>query len=605
MFDAVFDKNWKRTVYCGNINQNYADKPVTINGWVRKRRDLGGIIFLEIWDHTGLVQVVINPENNASVHEMAKQLRSEYVVSIKGTVKRRPVGTENPSLTTGNFELIAEDLLVLSPSVLPPFDPNDAGMIDENIRLKYRYLDLRREAMQRNLRLRSKAAQYTRLFFTGEGFIEVETPMLTKSTPEGARDYLVPSRVNPGKFYALPQSPQIFKQILMISGVDRYFQIARCFRDEDLRADRQPEFTQIDVEMSFLTEEDIFELVENYMKGLFKETIGLDIKTPFPRLTYAEAMERFGSDKPDLRIPFELVDLKEVFFGKGIKAFEIGEGGAIKGFALPGGANLSRQEVGSIEARAKELGAKGLACFQRGEDLKGPLVKFLDEAGKELLIERSKLSQGEALFVMADADRRKVCEVMGQLRLELAKKYDLIEKDKWAFLWVIDFPLFEWSDTENRYVSVHHPFTAPKNEDLHLLESEPWKARSRAYDIVLNGNEVGGGSIRIHDPKVQESVFKVLGLNEEEALNRFGFLLTALSYGTPPHGGIALGFDRLVMLLAGAKSIRDVIAFPKTQKAQCLLSGAPSYVDENQLDELHIKVTATDEEDEDDDLKTS
>ena len=605
MFDAVFDKNWKRTVYCGNINQSYADKPVTINGWVRKRRDLGGIIFLEIWDHTGMVQVVINPENNASVHERAKQLRSEYVVSIKGTIKRRPVGTENPSLATGNFELIAEDLLVLSPAVLPPFDPNDAGMIDENIRLKYRYLDLRREAMQGNLRLRSKAAQYTRSFFTGEGFIEVETPMLTKSTPEGARDYLVPSRVNPGKFYALPQSPQIFKQILMISGVDRYFQIARCFRDEDLRADRQPEFTQIDVEMSFLTEEDIFELVEDYMKGLFKETIGLDIQTPFPRLTYAEAMERFGSDKPDLRIPFELVDLKEVFSGKGIKAFEVGDSGAIKGFVLPGGANLSRQEVGNIEAKAKELGAKGLACFQRGEDLKGPLVKFLDEAGKELLIERSKLSQGEALFVMADTDKRKVCEVMGQLRLELAKKYDLIERDKWAFLWVVDFPLFEWSDTENRYVSVHHPFTAPKNEDLHLLESEPWKARSRAYDIVLNGNEVGGGSIRIHDPRVQESVFKVLGLNEEEALNRFGFLLTALSYGTPPHGGIALGFDRLVMLLAGAKSIRDIIAFPKTQKAQCLLSGAPSYVDEKQLDELHIKVTATEEEDEDDGLKTS
>lgn len=598
MSGAFFDENWKRTVYCGRVNQDDEDKTIVVNGWVRKRRDLGGIIFLEIWDHTGLVQVVINPETDVSLHERAKQLRSEYVVAIKGRVKRRPAGTENPSLATGNFEVIAKDLLVLSPSALPPFDPNEADAVDENIRLKYRYLDLRRKVMQGNLRLRSKAAQYTRVFFDGEGFVEVETPMLTKSTPEGARDYLVPSRVNPGKFYALPQSPQIFKQILMISGLDKYFQIVKCFRDEDLRADRQPEFTQIDVEMSFATEEDIFSLIEAYMKGLFSETLGVQIQTPFMRLSYADAMERFGSDKPDLRISFELVDLKDVFDGRGIRAFEVGKNGAIKGFVLPDGASLSRQEVSTVEAMAKELGAKGLACFQWGDKLKGSMVKFLDEEGTRLLIDRSKLSQGEALFVMADEDKSKVCEVMGQLRLEVARKHDLVDKDKLAFLWVVDFPLFEWSEAENRYVSVHHPFTSPKNEDLHLLESDPWNVRARAYDIVLNGNEIGGGSIRIHDPKVQESVFKVLGLNKEEALDRFGFLLTALSYGTPPHGGIALGFDRLVMLLAGVKSIRDVIAFPKTQKAQCLLSGAPSYVDESQLEELHIKVIATEDEEE-------
>lgn len=586
-----FDTTWKRTVYCGGVAPSHEGKDVVLNGWIRCRRDLGGIIFLEVWDHTGTVQVVLNPERNPELHEKAKSLRSEYVLAVRGKVTRRPEGTENPDLATGDWEVPVDDFMVLSTAQTLPFELDSADEVDEMIRLRYRYLDLRRPKMQENLRLRHRAAMYTRNYLTERGFMEVETPMLTKSTPEGARDYLVPSRVNAGKFYALPQSPQIFKQILMISGCDRYFQIVKCFRDEDLRADRQPEFTQIDLEMSFITEEDVMGLMEGYMAGLWKEALGTEIPETFPRLTWKEAMDRYGSDKPDLRIPFGLVDLKEVFEGTDIKAFKaiLEGGGVIRALPLPGGASMSRKDLDMVNARGQELGAKGLAPFQvKNGALKGPLVKFLDEDRQNKLVEMAGLSDGDALFVMADANWRLVCEVLGQLRLELARQRGLVEEDRWEFLWVTEFPMFDWSEDEKRWVAVHHPFTSPMLEDVDLMKTSPGEARSRAYDLVLNGNEVGGGSIRIHDSSVQEKVFEALGFTPEAARERFGFLLDALSYGTPPHGGLALGFDRLVMLLCGGKSIREVMAFPKTQKAQCIMSSAPDMVEPKQLTELHV-----------------
>ncbi len=595
---AVFDKSWKRSVYCGMVSGEQEGKEVVLNGWIRKRRDLGGIIFLELWDYTSIVQVVINPEDVPSVHESAKELRSEFVVAVKGTVRKRPAGTDNPSMKTGLWEICANDLIVLSPASPLPFElSGSTDKVDENLRLKYRYLDLRREKMQRNLRTRYQLNMFTRKFLDSKGFIDIETPFLTKSTPEGARDYLVPSRVNPGNFYALPQSPQIFKQILMISGFDRYYQIVKCFRDEDLRADRQPEFTQIDMEMSFITEEDIFELLEEYIQGLFKDVLDVNIPGPFKRIPFTEAMDRYGSDKPDLRIPFEIVDLKEIFSGCTFAPFSenLDKGGFVRGIRLKGGSALSRKGLSLIEERAKALGAGGLTAFQLKElELKGPLVKFLDDSRKEALIRKCGMDNGDALFVMSDPDWSKVCNVLGQLRLELAKEHGLVEKDSWEFLWVVEFPLFEWDEEEGRWTSVHHPFTSPLPEDLSLLETAPGRARSRAYDLVLNGNEIGGGSIRIHDPRVQENVFRCLAFSREEAMNRFGFLIEALASGTPPHGGIALGVDRIAMLLSGSTSIRDVIAFPKTAKAQCLMSSAPSSVSENQLVELDIEVTKKD-----------
>ena len=590
----LFDSTWKRSVYCGKISGEHEAKKVVLNGWVRKRRDLGGIIFIELWDHTSFSQVVFSPEENPEVHERAKDLRGEYVIAVKGLVRKRPEGTVNPLLKTGNWEIIAEDFLMLAPSRQQPFEISPAtDMVDENLRLRYRFLDLRRDRMQKNLRTRYQLAMFTRKYLHDRGFVDIETPILTKSTPEGARDYLVPSRVNPGNFYALPQSPQIFKQILMISGFDRYYQIVKCFRDEDLRSDRQPEFTQIDMEMSFITEEDIFILLEEYMNGLFKEIHGLDLKTPFPKLSYKEAMDRFGSDKPDLRVPFEIVDLAEVFQNVDFPPFQhiLENGGYIRGIPLPGGASLSRKGLSLVEERAKSMGAQGLAFFQFKEGtLKGPLSKYLSEETRDKLLSGSAIGEGDALFVMADPSWNKTCEVLGQLRLELAREHNLIDPgaSKWEFLWVVHFPLFEWSEEDDRWYSVHHPFTAPLPEDRWLLDEDPGKARSRAYDLVLNGNEVGGGSIRIHDPQVQEKVFNCLRITPEEAQYRFGFLLDALGSGTPPHGGIALGVDRLAMLLCGATSIRDVIAFPKTQKAQCLMSGAPSKVGEEQLQELKI-----------------
>jgi len=585
-----FDSTWKRSSYCGQIPAPEGEGPaIVLNGWLRRRRDLGGIIFLELWDHTGIVQVVFNPELG-STYERAKSLRNEFVLAIRGRVRKRPEGTENPSMPTGDREVVAEDFILLSPSRPLPFEISEADRVDENLRLRTRYLDLRRQSMQNNLRIRSDVATFTRAFLSGEGFVEVETPMLTKSTPEGARDYLVPARVTPGRFFALPQSPQIFKQILMIGGLDRYFQIVKCFRDEDLRADRQPEFTQIDLEMSFITEEDIITLMEGYMKGLYERIMKISLDTPFPRITWRDAVNRFGSDKPDLRISSEILDLDKVFAGCSFDAFRkaVETGGAVRGLYLPGGASLSRKEMADLEARAKDLGASGLASFTLKEGaFKGPLVKFLSEDEQRSLIQVAGMAEGDALVVTA-GPWRETCEILGHLRLELGGRVYPVDEKAWAFLWVTDFPLLEWDDEGSRWTAVHHPFTSPNLDDLELLSSDPGKVRSRAYDLVLNGTEVGGGSIRIHDPEVQARMFEVMAFTPERARERFGFLLDALASGTPPHGGIALGLDRLVMLLCGVQSIREVIAFPKTQKAQCLMSGAPSDVDPGQLSELHV-----------------
>ena len=588
--DRHYDASWLRAMYCGAPRLEDAGKKTVLNGWLRCRRDLGGIIFIELWDKTGVTQVVFNPELNAEAHERAGALRSEYVLAVKGRLRRRPEGTENPELATGAVELLVDDFIVLAPAKLIPFELDNADSVNEDLRMKYRYLDLRRESMQANLRTRHEVTRYTRNYFGDNGFIEVETPMLTKSTPEGARDYLVPSRVNPGKFYALPQSPQLFKQLLMVSGCDRYMQIVKCFRDEDLRADRQPEFTQIDLEMSFITEEDIMTLVENYLAGLFKEIKGVGVKTPFLRMTWDEAMNKYGIDKPDMRIPLEMVPLEEVFAG-GENPFAalVAGGGTIKGLRLPGGAALSRKELSDLEGRAKALGAKGMANFQVKEgELKGPLVKFLDEGRIAKLKELSGIENGDALFIMADESWRRACEILGQIRLELGRERGLVEEG-FRFLWVTEFPLFEWDDETGRYTAVHHPFTAPMNEDMEYLLSEPGRVRSRAYDVVLNGTELGGGSIRIHNPEMQQKAFQALNFTPEAARERFGFLLDGLSYGTPPHGGLAIGLDRLVMLMTGSKSIRDVMAFPKNQKAQCPMTEAPSEVEAKQLEELSIK----------------
>lgn len=594
-----FDRFWQRSSLCGEFGAAGVGETVCANGWVRRRRDLGGIIFIELWDYTGSVQVVFGPETG-EVHERAGELRSEYCIAVRGKLRARPKGTENPALRTGTVEIAAEDFLLLSSAAPLPFEVGEGtDKVDENLRLTYRYLDLRRERMQHNLRVRSRLNAFTRSYLDGRGFIEVETPMLTKATPEGARDYLVPSRVNPGTFYALPQSPQIFKQILMVSGCDRYYQIARCFRDEDLRADRQPEFTQVDIEMSYVVEDDVMELIEGYMKGLFKEILGVDVPTPFERMLYWDAMDRYGSDKPDLRIPLELCDVAPVFAESSFEPFRglLAKGGVVRGLVLPGGAALSRKELADLEERAKKFGASGLAAFQLKEGvLKGPLVKFLSEAEQARLRECAGLNDGDALFVVADADRAKACTILGVLRLDLGKARGFLDEKAWRFLWVTRFPLLEWSEDEKRWTAMHHPFTSPVLEQVDLMETDPGRALARAYDCVLNGNEVGGGSIRIHDPKVQARVFQCLGIAPEEAKRRFGFFLEALSYGTPPHGGIALGVDRLATLLCGGQSIREVMPFPKTQKAQCLLSRAPDVVEEARLEELRIRTVPAEDE---------
>ena len=582
----------KRTHYCGDLNASHVGEEVVLMGWAHRRRDHGGVIFIDLRDREGLVQVVFNPEISAGCHNEAGRIRTEFVLAVKGLVRKRPEGMENPDLKTGAIEVMANDLEILNESKTPPFVLDGTAEISENVRLKYRYLDLRRPEIQKNLILRSRVAAATREYFCREGFIEVETPFLTKSTPEGARDYLVPSRVNQGMFYALPQSPQIFKQLLMVSGFDRYFQIVKCFRDEDLRADRQPEFTQIDVEMSFITQEDIIRIMEAMIAHLFSTCLARVLPLPFPRISYQEAMNRFGKDSPDMRFGLEIRDLTDILRNSGFKLFaEIAcGGGVIKAICIENGNSLSRKDLDELRDFVAQYGAKGLAWARViPEGWTSPIFKFLTPADVAVINERMDAREGAVLLFVADTPNV-ARDALGNLRIHLAKKLGLIDPKTLAFTWVTEFPLFDYSDTEKRFVSTHHPFTSPVLEEIPLIETDPGKVHAQAYDLVLNGSEIGGGSIRIHRKEVQVLIFKALGLSDEEAKNKFGFLLDALEYGTPPHGGIAFGLDRMVMLMTGAESIRDVIAFPKTQKATCMLTDAPSQVSVEQLMELSLKV---------------
>ena len=582
----------KRTDYCGDLTKRDANRDVVMMGWVQRRRDLGGLIFVELRDRQGIVQVVFNPEINPEAHRKAQLLRSEYVVGIKGKVALRPDGAVNPNLSTGEIEVIAQETKILNISRTPPFPIEEEEEVEESLRLKYRYLDLRRPRLQRNLILRHRVAREVRSYFDHQGFLEIETPMLTKSTPEGARDYLVPSRLNPGHFYALPQSPQLFKQILMVSGFDRYVQIVRCFRDEDLRSDRQPEFTQIDVEMSFITVDEIRRIMEGLMAHIFKEILGVELKLPFPTLTYDEAMNRYGNDKPDLRFGMELKDVSDVVAGSSFKVFqEVLKGkGIIKGINVTGGGSFSRKEIDDLVPVVEAFGAKGLSWAKVSSDgWQSPIQKFLKKEEMKAVNERMGASENDLLLFVAGPPKV-VHQALANLRLHLGQKLALIPPDVFQFVWILDFPLLEYDEGEKRFVAVHHPFTAPKDEDLPKLKEHPEDVKAKAYDLVLNGSEVGGGSIRNHLEDVQSLVFEKLGMGKEEARERFGFLLEALGYGTPPHGGIAFGFDRLIMILSHSESIRDVIAFPKTQKAICLMTEAPSKVDPRQLEELSIRI---------------
>jgi len=581
----------KRTHYCGSIGAQHAGKNVVLMGWVHRRRDLGGLIFIDLRDREGIAQIVFDPEKESQAHALAHNIRSEFVLAVKGRVNLRPADMINPSLKTGEVEIIIDELEILNESDTPPFVLDTDSDVSENLLLKYRYLDLRRKNLQQNIILRSKVAAETRIYLQKEGFIEVETPFLTKSTPEGARDYLVPSRVNPGAFYALPQSPQLFKQLLMASGFDKYYQIVKCFRDEDMRADRQPEFTQIDMEMSFISEKDIINTVEGMMARIFKACLDRDLQIPFPQLTYKEAIDRYGRDNPDMRFSLELEDLTDMAGESAFRVFSEAakSGGVVKALLLADGKILSRKDLDALGDFVGEYGAKGVAWARVNEDgWTGSIAKFFDQEEIKRINEKMGAQPGSLLLFVADT-KDVVNKALGALRIHLAEKLGLIDKKTLAFTWITEFPMFEYSKTENRYMATHHPFTSPAAEDIPLLETDPGKVRARAYDLVLNGSEIGGGSIRIHKSDIQSMIFKTLGLSEDEARTKFGFLLDALKYGTPPHGGIAFGLDRMIMIMAGAESIRDVIAFPKTLKAKCLLTGAPSEVSTEQLADLSLK----------------
>lgn len=581
-----------RTHYCGTLNREHIGLEVIITGWVQVRRDHGGLIFIDLRDRTGIVQVVISPDTHLEAFKKAETIRGEYVLAVAGTVMKRPPETENEKLATGQVEVQVKELRILNRAKTPPFYIEDDLDVDENLRLRYRYLDLRRPEMQQSIYLRHKAGRAVREFLDSQGFWEVETPMLTRSTPEGARDYLVPSRVNQGRFYALPQSPQLYKQLLMVSGMDRYYQIVRCFRDEDLRADRQPEFTQIDLEMSFVDPEAVLNLMEGLMAHLCREVAGVEVSIPFPRLSYQEAMDRFGSDKPDTRFGLELKDLTDIAAGCGFKVFASAAsgGGKVKGLNATGCAGLSRKEIDDLTAFAAIYKAKGLAYFIVTEDgIKSTITKFFTPEEMAAIAERLEAKPGDLLLFVADQPDV-VAAALGALRVQLAEKLNLIPPDRFNFVWVVDFPLLDYDQEAKRWVAMHHPFTSPREEDLPILESNPGQVKARAYDLVLNGVEVGGGSIRIHQREIQEKMFQIIGLTEGEAAEKFGFMLEAFEYGTPPHGGIAFGFDRLLMLLAGKKTIRDVIAFPKTQSASELMTAAPGTVDEEQLRELGLRL---------------
>ncbi|MBQ6059494.1 MAG: aspartate--tRNA ligase [Clostridia bacterium] len=581
----------KRTKYCGLFREEDVGSQATVYGWVQKVRNLGGLIFVDLRDRTGIVQCVFDESVNRELADKAFTVRGEYVLAVRGVVRDREV--INDRIPTGKIEILAEELRILSTAKTPPFEIVEDSNVNEELRLKYRYLDLRRPDLNRNILLRSRTYKVVRDYFAEQGFIEIETPVLMKSTPEGARDYLVPSRVHPGKFYALPQSPQIYKQLLMLSGFDRYIQIARCFRDEDLRADRQPDFTQIDLEMSFVERDDVIAVNEGLLRRVWKELLGVEITTPFPRMTYAEAMNRYGSDKPDRRFGLELIDLSEELKGCGFKVFAgaLAEGGSVRAINVKGGFDkLSRKEIDSLGEYVKTYRAKGLAWVRMGEETTSSFAKFLSEAELAAVLKKTGAEKGDVLLVVADAANRVVFDSLGALRCEVARRLDLIDKSRFEFLWVTEFPLLEFDEEEGRYVAMHHPFTAPMDEDLPLLDSDPGAVRAKAYDIVLNGYEMGGGSIRIYNTELQNRMFELIGLSKEEASRRFGFLLEAFEYGVPPHGGLAFGLDRMVMLLAGEDNIRNVIAFPKVQNASELMSGAPDAVDEKQLQELSIKI---------------
>ena len=583
-----------RSHYCGHLSEEHIDQEVTLSGWVHRRRDHGGVIFVDLRDREGISQIVFDPDN-PEMFMQAERIRNEYVLQVKGKVRNRPEGTENPEMPTGQVEVMAHELVVLNAAQTPPFQLDDDDVSEEH-RLRYRYIDLRRPEMQQRLILRAQIISYLRNYLDDEGFLDIETPILTKATPEGARDYLVPSRTHPGEFFALPQSPQLFKQLLMMSGMDRYYQVTRCFRDEDLRADRQPEFTQLDIETSFLEEEQLMNIMEEMIRGVFARVLEEQLPNPFPRMTHAEAMNRYGSDKPDLRIDLELVEVADVLTEVDFKVFSgpaKDPNSRVTALCVPNGSALTRKQIDEYTKYVSIYGAKGLAYIKVNEKalgregLQSPIVKFIPDEALTVILDRTDAQDGDLIFFGADKSKI-VNEALGALRIKVAQDLELVKRG-WQPLWVVDFPMFEYDDGEDRWTALHHPFTSPNTEDPQELLDNPGESLSRAYDMVLNGTELGGGSARIHSQAMQESVFKLLGISEEEAQDKFGFLLDALKYGCPPHAGIAFGLDRLVMLMTGSSSIREVMAFPKTQSAACLLTTAPSEVSQEQLKELGIK----------------